>query len=132
MHPGGPFWARRDLGAWSVPKGELDEGEDPPAAARREVREEIGLDVVGELVPLTAVRQSRDKQVLAWAVEANFDPAALVSNTFPMEWPPKSGRFATFPEVDRAAWFPLDEARRRILPGQAPLLDELERLLAPG
>lgn len=125
MHPGGPFWARKDRGAWSIPKGEIEADEDPLEAARREFAEEMGHALVGPCVPLSAVRQPGGKIVHAWASEGDFDPAALESQTFTMEWPPRSGRIATFPEVDRAAWFPLDEARHRILAGQAPLLDEL-------
>jgi predicted NUDIX family NTP pyrophosphohydrolase len=131
VHPGGPLWAKRDLGAWSIPKGELDAAEDPLAAARREVEEETGLRAEGPFEALGSVRQRGGKEVLAWAAAAEFDPAALRSGTFELEWPPRSGRRARFPEVDRAAWFPLDEARRRILPGQAPLLDRLEAAAPP-
>jgi predicted NUDIX family NTP pyrophosphohydrolase len=126
VHPGGPLWAKRDLGAWSIPKGELGAAEDPLAAARREVEEETGLRVEGPFADLGSVRQRGGKEVLAWAAPADFDPAALRSGTFELEWPPRSGRRRHFPEVDRAAWFTLGEARRRILPGQAPLLDRLE------
>jgi len=132
VHPGGPFWARRDLGAWSIPKGEVLAGEDPLAAARREAREETGLRAAGPFVPLGAVRQRGGKRVAAWAVEGDFDPAALRSGRFEMEWPPRSGRRQSFPEVDRAAWFGLDEARARILPGQRPLLDALLVILPPA
>jgi predicted NUDIX family NTP pyrophosphohydrolase len=125
VHPGGPLWAKRDLGAWSIPKGEREAGEDALAAARREVAEEIGLRAEGPFVELGGVRQSGGKQVQAWASETDFDPAALVSAELELEWPPRSGRHARFPEVDQAAWFALDEARRRILPAQAPLLDRL-------
>jgi predicted NUDIX family NTP pyrophosphohydrolase len=124
-HPGGPFWSRKDLGAWSIPKGEIDPGEDPVAAARREFREEIGLDVTGPLHPLGQRKQASGKLVQIWAAEGDFDPAQLQSNLFELEWPKSSGRIRAFPEVDRAAWFELDEARRRILPGQAPFLDAL-------
>jgi predicted NUDIX family NTP pyrophosphohydrolase len=126
VHPGGPFWARRDEGAWSIPKGEVEAGEDPLEAARREVEEETGLRAAGPFVPLGAVRQRGGKRVAAWAAESSFDPAALRSASFEMEWPPRSGRRQCFPEVDRAAWFGLGEARRRILDGQRPLLDALE------
>ena len=129
MHPGGPLWAKKDLGAWSIPKGEPLPGEEALAAARREVEEETGLRPGGTPRPLTPVRQPGGKLVEAWALEGDCDPAAIVSGTFSMEWPPRSGRTASFPEVDRAAWFTLDEARRRILTGQRPLLDELARLL---
>jgi predicted NUDIX family NTP pyrophosphohydrolase len=125
VHPGGPFWAKKDLGAWSIPKGEIDEGEDPLVAARREFREEIGQDVNGAFAPLARCRQPGGKTVHAWAVEVDIDAAKVTSNDFEMEWPPRSGRRQRFPEVDRAAWFDLDEARRRILPGQLPLLNEL-------
>jgi len=130
-HPGGPFWSRKDVGAWSIPKGEIDPGEDPVAAARREFREEIGLEVTGPVAPLGQQKQGSGKLVRIWASEGDFDPAQLRSNTFEMEWPKGSGRTQTFPEVDRAAWFALDEARRRILPGQAPFLDALLTLLGP-
>jgi predicted NUDIX family NTP pyrophosphohydrolase len=130
VHPGGPFWARKDLGAWSIPKGEIAEGEDPLAAARREVQEEIGLYADGPLLPLGEVRQKSGKIVHAWATHADFDPRALRSNTFEMEWPRGSGRLREFPEVDRAAWFDLAEARRRILPAQTVFLDALVASLA--
>ena len=130
-HPGGPFWSRKDVGAWSIPKGEIDPGEDPVAAVRREFREEIGLEVTGPVAPLGQQKQGSGKLVRIWASEGDFDPAQLRSNTFEMEWPKGSGRTQTFPEVDRAAWFALDEARRRILPGQAPFLDALLTLLGP-
>jgi predicted NUDIX family NTP pyrophosphohydrolase len=124
-HPGGPFWARKDLGAWTIPKGEIDQGEDPVAAARREFREEIGLEVSGPVEPLGQIRQPGGKVVRIWTAEGDFDPSQLASNTFEMEWPKGSGKIRVFPEVDRAGWFELAEARRRILPGQAPFLDAL-------
>ena len=124
-HPGGPFWARKDLGAWTIPKGEIDEGEDPLAAAKREFSEEIGVYLEGQFTPLTPIRQKSGKTVVAWAVEGDFDPAALRSNKFSMEWPPKSGRQAEFREVDRAAWFTLAEARAKILESQRPIIEEL-------
>ena len=127
VHPGGPLWARKDEGAWSIPKGHVGEGEEALAAARREVEEETGTRPDGDFVPLTPIRQSADKTVKAWAIESDFDPTTLASNTFEMEWPPRSGRRQTFPEVDRAAWFTIEEARRKILRGQLPLLDELAR-----
>jgi predicted NUDIX family NTP pyrophosphohydrolase len=129
VHPGGPFWARKDAGAWSVPKGECDDAEDPLQAARREVTEELGTcPDGGSPLPLAPVRQAGGKQVLAWAIEADFDAASLRSNTFSIEWPPRSGRQQSFPEVDRAAWFDLDEARHKLLSGQVPLLDQLTAL----
>jgi predicted NUDIX family NTP pyrophosphohydrolase len=132
-HPGGPFWARKDEGAWSIPKGELADEEDPLQGAIREVAEETGQHVTGEFIALTPLRQAGGKLVYAWAVEADLDPAQLRSNTFSMEWPPRSGRQASFPEIDRAAWFGLDEARSRILIGQVGFLDTLAAILAdPG
>jgi predicted NUDIX family NTP pyrophosphohydrolase len=129
VHPGGPLWARKDAGAWSIPKGEIAPGEAPLAAAIREVAEELGLPIAGNFVALTPRRQAGGKVVHAWAVEAEFDPAGLVSNTFEMEWPPRSGRRQAFPEIDRAAWFTLDQARAKINPGQAGMLDELQSRL---
>jgi predicted NUDIX family NTP pyrophosphohydrolase len=126
VHPGGPFWARRDAGAWSIPKGEIAEGEDPLACARREFAEELGLPVPeGTATPLGEVRQKAGKVVTAWAVEGDLNPASVVSNTFAMEWPRGSGRLRDFPEVDRAEWFGLDEAAVRILDGQRSMLDAL-------
>ena len=127
VHPGGPLWSRRDEGAWSIPKGEIGEGEEPLAAARREFAEETGAEANGPARRLSPCRQLGGKVVEAWAVEGDFDPTALRSNTVSMEWPPRSGRRIEVPEVDRAGWFGIDEARRRILEGQRPLLDELER-----
>ena len=127
-HPGGPFWRRRDLGAWSMPKGELRPGEDAEAAARREFAEELGEPPPGALRPLGAIRQRGGKHVEAFALEGDFDVAALSSNTFEIVWPPRSGRKASFPEIDRAGWFALPAAREKILASQAPLLDRLERL----
>ena len=126
VHPGGPFWSRKDEGAWSIPKGEFEEGEDPLAAARREFAEETGASADGEAIPLGSLKQPGGKTVHAWAVRGDFDPDLLRSNTFLLEWPPKSGRMREFPEVDRAGWFPLETARRKILKGQAGFLDRLE------
>jgi predicted NUDIX family NTP pyrophosphohydrolase len=127
VHPGGPFWARKDLGAWSIPKGEYEEGEEPLAAARREFREELGAEADGVFVELGMLVQPSRKEIIAWAVEGDFPVAELKSNTFELEWPPKSGRKQRFPEVDRAGWFGLAEARRKILRGQ---VEFIERLLA--
>jgi predicted NUDIX family NTP pyrophosphohydrolase len=129
VHPGGPFWAHRDLGAWSIPKGEIGVAEQPLDAARREFQEETGFTIAGEFLQLPAIRQPGGKLVLAWAIEGDCDPAQLRSNTFPLEWPPRSGRMQEFPEIDRAAWFAMDEARRRILPGQAGFLEQLAALV---
>ena len=125
VHPGGPFWARKDAGAWSIPKGEIDPDEDPLAAARRELAEETGFVAEGRCWPLTPVTQAGGKTVRAWAVEGDADPAALRSNSFTIEWPPRSGRQQAFPEVDRAAWFGLELAREKINAAQVALLDEL-------
>ncbi|MBI4503138.1 MAG: NUDIX domain-containing protein [Gemmatimonadetes bacterium] len=130
VHPGGPFWLNKDLGAWSIPKGEFDSTENPLEAAKREFREETGVAVDGEFRPLTPVRQKSGKLVHAWAVEGDFDPSRLRSTTFLAEWPPRSDQQRTFPEVDRAEWFSLDTARQKINPGQSPLLAELAALLA--
>ncbi len=130
VHPGGPYWARKDDGAWSIPKGEIELGEEPLAAARREFAEETGAAVDGEFVPLEPVRLRSGKLIRAWALQADFDPAALRSNLFTMEWPPRSGQVREFPEADRAGWFGLDAARVKIHPGQAPLLDSLCRQLS--
>jgi len=129
-HPGGPFWRARDAGVWTIPKGGIDEGEEPLDAARREFNEETGFIAVPPFLPLTPQRQRSGKTVLVWAAEGECDPASLTSLHFTMEWPPRSGRMQSFPEIDRAAWFGPDEARARILPGQRPFIDELERLLA--
>jgi len=126
VHPGGPFWAKKDDGSWSIPKGEFAEGEDPLTAAKREFEEETGVTVGGDFLPLEPLRQPSGKIVYAWAVRADFDPSALRSNTFSMEWPPKSGQHQEFPEIDRAAWLTIELARRKILKGQAGFLDQLQ------
>jgi predicted NUDIX family NTP pyrophosphohydrolase len=126
VHPGGPFWAKRDLGAWSIPKGEFGEEEEPAAAARREFAEELGVEVTGELQPLGEITQKAGKRVVGFAAEGELDVDAIRSNTFDMEWPPRSGRTKSFPEIDRAEWFGLDTAREKIIPGQLPFLDRLE------
>jgi predicted NUDIX family NTP pyrophosphohydrolase len=125
VHPGGPFWRNKDAGAWSIPKGELAAGEDPLAAARREFHEETGFTVEGDFLALAPVSQRGGKSVQSFAVEADFDAARARSNTFSLEWPPKSGRTQEFPEVDRAAWFDLETALQKINSGQAPLLAQL-------
>lgn len=129
VHPGGPYWAKKDAGAWSIPKGECHEGEDPLAAARREFREETGSPIAGEFVALTPLRQPSGKLVRAWAVMGDIDVGSLISNTFTLEWPPRSGEQQEFPEVDRGAWFDLATARTKILSGQRGFVDELEARL---
>ncbi len=131
VHPGGPFWAKKDLGAWTLPKGEIAEGEDEVATARREFEEETGLRPEGALLPLGSVKQKGGKVVHAWAFEGDADAGAIRSNTYQVQWPPGSGQSRTFPEVDRAEWFSLDEARRRLNPAQAELIDTLERVVRP-
>ena len=131
VHPGGPLWARRDDGAWSIPKGEYDEGEEPLAAARREFEEELGsAPPADDAAELGEVRQKSGKFVRAWAIAGELDTATVVSNTFELEWPPRSGRRIEVPEVDRAEWFALDAARAKINPAQVALLDRLARLVA--
>jgi predicted NUDIX family NTP pyrophosphohydrolase len=131
-HPGGPFWAKKDLGAWTIPKGEYGPDETPLAAARREFGEETACPSAGELLPLTPLKQPSGKVVTAWAFQGDCDAAATRSNTFSLEWPPGSGHRQDFPEVDRAAWFPLEEAKAKILRGQLGFLEELERVLSRG
>lgn len=130
VHPGGPFWAKKDEGAWSIPKGLIEPGEVPIAVARREFAEETGAALEGDLVALGAFAQSRAKTIEVWAAEGDFDPATLKSNTFSMEWPPRSGRMQEFPEVDRAQWFGPDAARVKMLKGQRPVIDALMQRLA--
>jgi predicted NUDIX family NTP pyrophosphohydrolase len=132
VHPGGPFWAKKDAGAWSIPKGEYVEGEDPEAAARRELEEELGAALQGALRPLGEAVQPSRKRVIAFAAEGDLDIAAIRSNSFELEWPPKSGRKQSFPEVDRAGWFTLEEAREKILAGQRVFLDRLAKILQPS
>jgi predicted NUDIX family NTP pyrophosphohydrolase len=128
VHPGGPLWARKDVGAWSIPKGEFITGEEGPLeVAQREFTEETGLAAAGPFLELGDVKQPGGKIVTAWAFEGDFDPVNLKSNTFTMEWPPRSGRQTEFPEVDRGAWFSIDDARSRLLKGQIPFLDRLAR-----
>lgn len=123
VHPGGPFWAKKDLGAWSIPKGGIGQGEEPSAAARREFEEETGFSAAGQLLQLGTILQAGGSKLVAvWALEGDCDPAALVSNRCQVEWPPRSGQQMEIPEVDRGAWFPLDEAERKILASQRPAL----------
>lgn len=128
-HPGGPFWARRDESSWTLPKGEIGENEEPLAAAQREFLEETGFTSGPPYLALGELRQRSGKRVTAWAFEGDADPARLVSNLFEMEWPPRSGRLQSFPEVDRVQWFGLEEARRKLLAGQVPFLDGLVQAL---
>lgn len=130
VHPGGPFWRNKDAGAWTIPKGEFDDKEDPLEAAKREFKEEAGSEAPdGDYLPLRPIQQKNRKIVHAWAVEGDFDPATLKSNEFETEWPPKSGRTQKFPEVDRAEWFTAEAAKRKMLSGQQALVEELLRKL---
>jgi predicted NUDIX family NTP pyrophosphohydrolase len=131
-HPGGPFWARRDAASWTLPKGEIGPEEDPLAAARREFSEETGFASSPPFLPLGELRQKSGKRITAWAFEGDGDPAQLVSNRFEMEWPPRSGRLQSFPEVDRLQWFDLATARLKLIAGQAPFLDALQQWLDGG
>lgn len=132
VHPGGPFWKKKDAGAWSIPKGEVSAGEDNLDAARREFFEETGISPEGQFILLGQIIQKSGKVVRAWAFQADCDPAVLKSNTFTMEWPPRSGKQQEFPEIDRAAFFTPEEARKRINPAQTALIDELERITGHG
>jgi predicted NUDIX family NTP pyrophosphohydrolase len=130
VHPGGPFWRNKDGGAWTIPKGERDPGEDAETTARREFAEELGVKPSGALVPLGRIRQRGGKQVDGFALEGDLDVGRISGNSFEIEWPPRSGRRQSFPEVDRAAWFSPDEARQKINAGQRPFIDRLEELWA--
>ena len=132
VHPGGPFWTKKDEGSWSIPKGEFSEGENPLEAARREFEEETGVAMTGDYEPLDPVKQPGGKIVYIWLVRGDLDPASIKSGLFSVEWPPRSGVTQQFPEVDRAAWFATDAARRKILKGQVPFIDQLERRLGTG
>ena len=132
VHPGGPYWMRRDRGAWQIPKGGIEAGEDPATAARREAAEELGVTLDGTLAPLGEIRQAGGKRVTAFAVEHDLDPALIQSNSFEMELPPKSGKIASFPEIGKGRWMGPEEARDMILPSQLPLLDRLSELLSAG
>jgi predicted NUDIX family NTP pyrophosphohydrolase len=129
VHPGGPFWKNKDAGAWSIPKGEFEPGENPLEAAKREFHEETGYSLDGSFIPLRPVRQPGGKVVHAWALEGDCEAESIASNSFTMEWPPRSGRLQEFLEVDRAGWFSVEPARKKILKGQLMLLDELQRIL---
>jgi predicted NUDIX family NTP pyrophosphohydrolase len=131
VHPGGPFWRGKEAGAWTIPKGEIGPGEDPLAAAKRELAEETGVVVEGEFIALAPVRQKAGKVVQAWAIEADCDASAITSNAFSIEWPPRSGKRQDFPEVDKAEWLLIPEARKRINAAQAAFLDELTARVAP-
>ena len=130
VHPGGPFWVKKDKGAWSIPKGEYEAGADPLTTAKRELYEETGFKIDGTFHPLAPLKQPSGKVISAWAVEGDIDAAAVKSNTFTLEWPPKSGKAQEFPEVDRGAWFDLSTARAKLHPGQCGFLDQLEWLLS--
>jgi predicted NUDIX family NTP pyrophosphohydrolase len=130
VHPGGPFWAKKDDGAWSIPKGEFAGGEEPLEAAKREFKEETSFPIEGTFTPLNPVKQPGGKTVYAWAVEGNIDPVAIRSNTFSIEWPQGSAKTKSFPEIDRAAWFDLDTAKFKILKGQLGLLEQLTKNLS--
>jgi predicted NUDIX family NTP pyrophosphohydrolase len=131
VHPGGPFWAKKDDGAWSIAKGEIGPDELPLAAARREFEEETGVAVEGEVIELTPIRQAGGKHVHAFAIATDLDPARIRSNRFTLEWPPRSGERREFPEIDRAGWFALEAARKKLLTGQIPLLEELRERVRP-
>lgn len=128
-HMGGPFWAKKDLGAWSIPKGEFEPGEVPLDAAKREFEEETGLMVTGEFIPLTPIKLSGGKILHAWALEGDCDASSIKSNTFMLEWPPRSGKQQAFPEIDRAEWYSLDEAKEKVTKGQRGLIEALRRFL---
>lgn len=127
VHPGGPFWQKKDAGAWSIPKGEFEEDEDSLAAAKREMEEETGIKVSGNFIELTPVKQKSGKIIYIWALLKDTDVAEIKSNSFEMEWPPKSGKKKEFPEIDKAAWFNIDEAKKKIIEGQVPFITELEQ-----
>lgn len=129
VHMGGPYWTKKDIGAWSIPKGEYESNEDPFEVAKREFLEETGFEAVGAFIPLTDRKQPSGKLITAWAFEGDCDAEAIRSNTFSMEWPPRSGQMQEFQEVDRAAWFAPDKARDKIVKGQRPFIDELEQIL---
>ena len=125
VHPGGPFWAKKDLGAWSIPKGEFTKDENPLDVAKREFQEELGIDCIGDFIPLTPIKQKGGKIVYAWALEGDIVPEQIKSNTFEIEWPPKSGKKQEFPEVDKGEWFNVSAAKQKIITSQSALIDEL-------
>jgi predicted NUDIX family NTP pyrophosphohydrolase len=129
VHPGGPFWAKKDQGAWSIPKGEFADDEQPLSAAKREFQEETGFSMEGNFMALAPLKQRSGKLVYAWALEGDCDAGAIKSNLFSMEWPPRSGKRQEYPEVDRASWFTLESAKRKIVPGQIAFLEELQQML---
>ena len=129
VHPGGPFWAKKDLGAWSIPKGELSDEEEPLNAAKREFQEETGFALQGDFIELGPLKQRSGKLVYAWALEGDCNAEAIKSNLFSLEWPPRSGKRREYPEVDRAGWFALDLAKRKIIPGQIGFLEELQQMM---
>jgi predicted NUDIX family NTP pyrophosphohydrolase len=129
VHPGGPFWKNKDTGAWSIPKGEFVDGEDPLKAAQREFEEETGIAVDGKFIELKPVKQKSGKMVYPWAVEGNIDHLIIRSNTFPLEWPPKSGKFIEIPEVDKGGWFSYEIAKEKLIPGQVSILQELNDIV---
>lgn len=129
VHPGGPFWIKKDLGSWSIPKGEFEANEDPLDAAKREMEEETGIKVNADVMMLTPVKQKSGKIILAWASQQDVDTNQITSNSFEMEWPPKSGKKKLFPEIDKACWFNTDEAKKKIIVGQLPFITELESIL---
>ncbi len=130
VHPGGPFWVGKDDGAWSIPKGEYSDGDDPLATAKREFFEETGFEVTGTCYALLPLKQPSGKVVSAWAIKGDLDAAGMKSNTFSLEWPPRSGKMQEFPEIDRGGWFDLSTARTKLLPGQRGFLDQLQKFLA--
>jgi predicted NUDIX family NTP pyrophosphohydrolase len=131
VHPGGPFWKKKDEGAWSIPKGEYSQDEEPLKVAKREFHEETGFIAEGEFKPLKMAVQPSGKEVTIWAFQGDCDPANCTSNTFSMEWPPRSGQQQEFPEVDRAQWFTIEQAKKKIFKGQLPIIEEFEQLILP-
>ncbi len=129
VHPGGPFWKNKDIGAWTIPKGELEDEEDALEAAKREFKEETGTIIDGNFITLTPVKQKAGKLVYAWAIQGNIDSEKITSNTFKIQWPPKSGKWVDLPEVDKAGWFSIEESKQKINPAQIPLIDELLELI---